>query len=240
MEDLIEIEKIKRMAADLANIASSNFFLKEIMNVKRTSETENRLQKAKNFANIEYIKSYAIEVPADFRITTRNFESPFDTSKKKHEKEVRVLNGHGFGTVMLGDITINVVPKKQEELTREPSDQESIMNVVKKTILEISEFISKKNFKALLEELFSIPTHEDRKKFVYDVLMNSQELRTRGIIVPESLNIQRSYFFDGRLTLFCISKIVEEAFPWRKITLTFDSAPNTTLHNVQQGNADSK
>jgi len=36
--------------------------------------------------------------------------------------------------------------------------------------------------------------------------------------------IQRSEFADQRPTLFCVSKVLPLAYPWHKITVTFDSA----------------
>lgn len=99
---------------------------------------------------------------------------------------------------------------------------EFIQSVIQEGIEEIGQFVVQPQFQTLLEDLYSLPV-EERPQFVIDVVLNPEEQAQRGIIAPEDMLIQRSVFADGRPTLFCVSKLVPLAYPWHRVTITFDS-----------------
>jgi hypothetical protein len=99
---------------------------------------------------------------------------------------------------------------------------EEIRDIVQSGIREISAFVLRDEFVALVDELYGLP-HAQRPQFVLEVVLSPEERAKRGVHVPEGLRIQRSNFDDGRPTLFCVSKLVEAAYPWNKVTITFDS-----------------
>jgi hypothetical protein len=99
---------------------------------------------------------------------------------------------------------------------------EFIQSVIQEGIEEIGRFAVQPEFQALLEDLYARP-REERPQFVVDVVLNPEEQARRGIVAPEGMVIQRSAFADGRPTLFCITKKVPLAYPWHKVTITFDS-----------------
>lgn len=85
---------------------------------------------------------------------------------------------------------------------------------------EIDEFAESSKFNSLIKELRALPTFEEKQKFVRNVIINPDEHRKRGIVVPEGMKVQRSYFWDDRPTLFCIVKYLKDGK--RKMTWTFD------------------
>jgi len=90
-------------------------------------------------------------------------------------------------------------------------------------IQAIGDFVLTPPFQALLSELYALP-HIARAEFVEHVVLDGRHREDRGIQTPEDLIIQRSSFADGRPTLFCVSKILPLAYPWHRVTITFDSA----------------
>lgn len=89
---------------------------------------------------------------------------------------------------------------------------------------EIDEFAESPKFKALIKELRDLPSFKEKQKFVRDVIINPEEHKKRGIVVPEGMKVQRSYFWDNRPTLFCIVKYLKDGK--RKMTWTFDDDNN--------------
>jgi hypothetical protein len=63
-----------------------------------------------------------------------------------------------------------------------------------------------------------------RSNFVVDELLEPTRRADRDLVVPNGMQIQRSQFADGRPTLFCVSKVLPLAYPWHKVTITFDNA----------------
>jgi hypothetical protein len=79
-------------------------------------------------------------------------------------------------------------------------------------------------FKSICRELHNLPDYE-RYDFVKSVLLSPEEIRRRGVQVPEGVLIQRSAFGDRRPTLFCIKKYLPTRFhsAWENVNLTFDA-----------------
>lgn len=100
-------------------------------------------------------------------------------------------------------------------------DPNQTKELVKKAFMDIVDFVSTKSFQVLVEELYSRPS-EERRRFVFDVLLSPDELKARDITVPDGLTIQRSSFEDNRPTLFCVTKLLPSGCVWDKVTATFD------------------
>jgi hypothetical protein len=99
---------------------------------------------------------------------------------------------------------------------------------VRSATTDIAYFVNTEEFQSLLAELYSKPVSE-RHDFVRNVIINKDELATRGISVPDGMTVQRSAFADGRPTLFCVTKYLPGGK--RKVTITFDNpegGPSTT------------
>jgi hypothetical protein len=89
---------------------------------------------------------------------------------------------------------------------------------------DIAEFIDTPGFQGVLAEFAAVPG-ELRERFIRGVLINPEELRRRGVEVPEDIIVQRSAFEDNRPTLFCVVKYLPEVGKERKkVTVTFDAA----------------
>ena len=48
--------------------------------------------------------------------------------------------------------------------------------------------------------------------------------------------MQRSEFADQRPTLFCVTKMLGLAYPWQKVTITFDSETPDVEGTARPGN----
>jgi hypothetical protein len=97
-----------------------------------------------------------------------------------------------------------------------------IEKIIRESIQEIGNFVARPEFQELLGELYALPV-EQRAEFVHRQILDADAIRGRGITVPEDMSLLRSAFGDGRPTLFCVSKAVPLAFPWHRVTVTFDS-----------------
>ncbi|SUX43966.1 hypothetical protein [Chryseobacterium indoltheticum] len=85
---------------------------------------------------------------------------------------------------------------------------------------EINQFTETEEFKSLVDELKNLPDRNSKYEFVRNVVINKEEQIKRGLIVPEGILVQRSYFVDDRPTLFCVVKYLKDGK--RKMTITFD------------------
>jgi hypothetical protein len=109
------------------------------------------------------------------------------------------------------------------EAAREtPGNTGAVRAVIRESVHKIGQFVCRPEFQALVDELFSLD-EKARPNFVLNVILNEEERRSRGIVVPDGMIIQRSTFADNRPTLFCITQRVPLARPWDKVTITFDN-----------------
>lgn len=103
-------------------------------------------------------------------------------------------------------------------------DGKQLAKYVQDALDEIAEFIDTPGFQRVLAEFGAVP-RELRERFIRGVLINPEELRRRGVEVPEDITVQRSAFEDNRPTLFCVVKYLPEIGKERKkVTVTFDEA----------------
>ncbi len=213
---------IQRMADDLAATASHPEFLQMIHGVQCAPISE-KLVVAQDVARIERLCSKGIPIPDTFRITTRTFEDP--------EPEVAfgdiptgapqvTFDGRG-GSVAYRGLVITVSEKK--DVISELGTTDIVEAEIKKGITAIGEFVASPAFQDVLAELAELKA-EERPQFVVDELLDPVKQTLRGLDVPDGMHLQRSHFADGRPTLFCVSKVLPLAYPWHKVTITFDNA----------------
>jgi hypothetical protein len=106
--------------------------------------------------------------------------------------------------------------------TTSPGEVEAIRAVIRDAVKRIGQLVCRSEFQAMLTELFALE-ERDRPSFVLRVILNEDERKKRGVIVPDRMVIQRSTFADKRPTLFCVTQLVPLAYPWDKVTITFDN-----------------
>ena len=109
-----------------------------------------------------------------------------------------------------------------------------LKNVIRQNYDSLIDFVVSTPFKALVDQLYELPI-PDRATFVRNVLLDSEELKRRGVDVPTGILIQRSSFGDGRPTLFVVKKYLPKDYQvaWENVNLTFDIAHN--LEEVRSG-----
>jgi hypothetical protein len=103
-------------------------------------------------------------------------------------------------------------------------DREELSSVMRKNYDEIISFITQPSFQSVFAEMMSLnPTK--RPIFVDQVLLDSQELKKRGVIVPDGILIQMSAFGDRRPTLFVVKKFLPEKYrkAWENVNYTFNN-----------------
>ncbi len=226
MQDIITLEKIKDMALRLSLSASKPEFLNELLSIQK-SDKKMKMSIAKKVATVDNVKSKGVPVDSDFRLTTRSFEDPIlyetiNDNESKNSPKIYFEDDHGFfeheGThIYIVDKEKSKVQQGNNKLT-----PDEIQKLIQNGIEEIGDFIIKPAFLTLLNELYSLPSNE-RFNFVVSEILNKNKVKQRNIIVPNNMKIQRSHFDDDRPTLFCVTKYIDSAYPWHKVTITFDN-----------------
>jgi len=103
--------------------------------------------------------------------------------------------------------------------------RDELQSIMRDTYNELIEFVSTREFGALMLEIGSLKPN-DRPKYVFDVLLNDAVLAERGVVRPEGVLIQRSAFGDRRPTIFVVKKFLPEKYAtvWQNMNITFDNA----------------
>lgn len=103
-------------------------------------------------------------------------------------------------------------------------DREELSAAMRQNYDRIIAFVTTPEFKALHQELRSLPP-TDRPNFVKAVILQPPELAKRGIVVPDDFLIQTSAFGDRRPTLFAVKIFLPSKFheAWENTNLTFDN-----------------
>jgi hypothetical protein len=159
-----------------------------------------------------------VTLPPGFRLSPRQFFPP-------PGGEPCVDIHDGFATVVHNGTIVTVVDNERADARalEEPQDAEHIAEAVRGGIRRIGELVCSPPFQAMIDELYS-HAPEDRPSFVEKVVLDPAERRRRGIDdAAHGVIVQRSEFADQRPTLFCVTKILGLAYPWQKVTITFDS-----------------
>ena len=89
---------------------------------------------------------------------------------------------------------------------------------------KLIDFVTSEPFKDLMLEMSEL-SHLERPQFVHDVLLDKEELKRRGVTVPDGILIQRSAFGDRRPTLFAVKHFLPEKYTnvWQNVNITFDN-----------------
>lgn len=209
---IVTRKHIEEMAASLARTTTSPEFLGIVDGIRKrpppckittAGEVVDRLKRD-------------IPLPDDFRVTTRKFEMPRDPVVYFDESEGTGCVAHEGGV-----ITVVNASARGGRVPQEQRGAEDIASIIREGIEEICRFVQITPFVALLDDLYA-RSGAERWQFVDDVILDDKERTYRGVSVPDDLMIQRSVFGDGRPTLFCVTKVVPLAYPWQKVTITFD------------------
>ena len=96
----------------------------------------------------------------------------------------------------------------------------------RRTYDELIDFVTTPAFRAVAEELESLP-EADRPDCVWNVLMDEVELTRRGVEVPNGVLVQRSTIGDRRTKVFCVKKYLPERVHAvsQKVNIGSDSTP---------------
>ena len=102
--------------------------------------------------------------------------------------------------------------------------QSELQAVMRRYYDKIIDFVTSEPFKRLMLEMSRLSGRE-RPQFVNDVLLDRQQLESRGVKVPDGILIQRSAFGDRRPTLFAVKHFLPEAFSnvWQNVNITIDN-----------------
>ncbi len=218
----VEITKnqLTHLTEELVKTTTSKTFLDQMYAIY-SADAVQKYDVASDVANVDNLKSRGIKVPETFRISLRNFELPLDTSLiNKKDSDPMVCIESGCASVLYNGELVTV--SLENESLDEKYTQAQIQEVLVKEFQELTNFTMTSKFQKLLKELYLVPK-DQRKQFVLDTILNVDEIKSRGIEVPEEVYIRRSYFTDNRPTLFCITKRTPLAKPWDKVTITFDN-----------------
>jgi hypothetical protein len=214
LDALLSPERIELIATQLARMTTRPLFLEQTAAVRKVAGAD-KMDAAR--AAVERIRRQGTPFPAGFRITTRQFEQPREDQRPVAEIRDGVL------TVVYAGGTITVIGKDEPDDPRpQVGSPAHLQVVITQGVTDIGAYVAAPPFKDLLRELYELPS-ERRPAFVEEVVLDVDARRQRGLEDPSpGLVIQRSTFADGRPTLFCVSKVLPLAYPWHKVTITFD------------------
>ena len=227
-------EYFENHAREISETGSHPEFVKRMVAIREAPEEE-RIVMATGVTPDE-LRMAGVPVPETLRTSPRTFERP-DGARGNGLQRPGLEPGaeadsawETYGSMPSESYDTSTWGPESEPLPEAPEDREVIRETLYRGILEIADFVVVDPFLSTLQEMYDMP-EEDRPAFVLDVVLNEEAREARGIRVPETMTIQRSTFYDGRPTLFCISKMANLAYPWRKVTITFDNDVGSTSTN---------
>ncbi len=213
------------LAKDLSQTVSHPEFIKRVVEMREAPDQERIALGTAVYP--EELKKVGVPVPKTLRVTPRTFEKPAFAPKHGPQRpgvepgSKAESTWESYGSMEDDAYDTSTWGTESEPLPESPEDSELIRETVYRAVRAIADFVLDSPFHDALVEMYELP-EESIPQFVLDVFLNEEERQRREIVVPESMTIQRSTFYDGRPTLFCISKKENLAYPWRKITVTFD------------------
>lgn len=209
----ISSDEIHGMAARLAERAATPEYLDMVRQIRAAPAAERGLV---GHQAIDEIKQTG-PLPDGFRMATRAFEPP-------PEAVATYDDGAGEGAVVYDGMVVTVAEGRRstQPATDDAQAPEVVQSTIQRGIDEIGKLVLTPEFQALLDELYALP-EDDRPAFVKDVILDPDQRARRGVVLPPDMFVQRSAFADRRPTLFCVSKVLPLAYPWHKVTITFDS-----------------
>lgn len=214
------------IAEELAQTCSQPEFVRRVDALRRVPEEE-RIR-AGTTAYPEALRQAGVAVPETLRVAARTFERPEFAARHGAQRpgvepgSAAASAWESYGSMIEEAYDGSAWGSGSDPLPEQPIDPQVVRRTVHRAVLAIADFVLSAPFHRLLLELYALP-EEERPGFVLDAVLNGEERRRRGIVLPAEMAIQRSTFYDGRPTLFCISKKESLAYPWRKITITFDN-----------------
>lgn len=217
MQATVTEEQIATMGEELSKIASQPAFLEQLLKI-RTAPASERYDAAKKVATVDNLNAKGVPLTSDFRVSTRSFEEPALVSSDG-QSTVYFEDDHGFFEDEDCVITVFADDVLKDG---QPEPEEKVRSDISASIIEIGAFVTTASFRSLLEQIYGIPK-EQRPEFVRQNVLNSSYLANLGITIPKDMKLQRSHFDDNRPTLFCVTKYLKHAYPWHKVTITFDS-----------------
>lgn len=224
---IITQDYINTIASDLAGTVSHPEFLRRMLNVRAGNTNSERIARSRDVSPDE-LKKAGIPVPDSLRVSPRTFERPeFAEVNGVQEFGREPGSDHetaweSYGSMPTEAYDTSTWGAENVDYPTEMKDPDFVRQTIYDGILEIGKFVMTEPFnQALMDLMATTPT--DRPAFVLNNFLNPTEREKRGIHVPANMTIQRSTFYDGRPTLFCVSMLTVLAYPWRKVTITFDN-----------------
>jgi hypothetical protein len=101
-------------------------------------------------------------------------------------------------------------------------DNDKLETAIREAFGEIEKVYGDATFRQALDELWTLQPGEERQVFVRDQLLDRSARNARGLELPESVEIQRTYFDDDRPTLFALVAHLLPGLIWEKVTITVD------------------
>lgn len=214
------------LANELSLAVSHPSFVERMDAVRRAPVAE-RVAMASAVAPAR-LRALGVDVPDTLRVSVRSFENPDFAAANGVQKpglepgSAADTSWESLGSMAPEAFDASTWGQGSDALPGAPASPAVIRATVHRAVLDIADTVLAWPFRQALLELYALPA-ERRHQFVLDVFLDEQERQRRAIELPDTMRLQRSTFYDGRPTLFCVSKKENLAYPWRKITVTFDS-----------------
>jgi hypothetical protein len=219
MPTVISETYLRGIAKDLAHTITQPEFLDRMIALREAPA--DRKPEFREKVAVDHLRAQGLRIPDHLRVTTRTFERP-EFAQLNGVQEMGKEPGADDDGPIQESYDTGTWGKEAAHLPMLMEDPEVVYETVMIGLDQVIEYVMSPNFQDVLADMLRCP-ESDRPEFVLTTFLDPAERARRGIEPPKGMRIQRSTFHDGRPTLFCVSILTPLAYPWRKLTVTFDN-----------------
>ncbi|MEL6477229.1 MAG: hypothetical protein AAFR17_07860 [Pseudomonadota bacterium] len=210
---------LRGISRDLAAAITHPEFLDRMVALREAPWEEK--DEVRKRVDLEEMRALGVPIPDHMRVSPRTFERP-EFAQVNGVQEMGREPGTDAEGVIEASYDTSTWGEEAAHLPALMEDPELIKATVMMGLDQVVDYVMTPPFQAAIGEMIALP-EAARPAFVLSVFLDRAERIRRGIEPPKTMRIQRSTFRDGRPTLFCVCILTPLAYPWRKLTVTFDN-----------------
>lgn len=219
MQPVVEESYFRAIVDDLADAVTHPEFLARMIAL-REAPWEDKEDYIKTI-DLEDMKAKGVPIADHIRVSPRTFERP-EFAQVNGVQQMGRIPGSGPQGAIAESFDTSTWGDEAAELPMLMESPEMVRATMYVGFEQLIDYVMTPAFQAALGEMIRVGD-EDGPAFVLRTFLDPEERARRGIEPPSSMRLQRSTFRDGRPTLFCICILMPLAYPWRKLTFTFDN-----------------
>ncbi len=219
MQPVVSESYFRAIANDLADAITHPEFLQRMIAL-REAPWEDKEELIKTI-DLDDMQSKGMPVVDHLRVSPRTFEKP-EFAQINGVQQMGQTPGLVDDAAIAESFDTSTWGEEAAHLPMLMESPEMIRATVEIGFDQLIDYVMTPAFQTALGDMVKVGDAE-RPAFVLDTFLDPAERARRGIEPPPSMRLQRSTFRDGRPTLFCICILMPLAYPWRKLTFTFDN-----------------